>query len=84
MGRLEMPKGSKEHKMFRDYFLLAQKHGTPENLHNESYWSELANDVSAFLSAYDDVQLASFLGLALIDCMDQLAREEADALAYTE
>lgn len=84
MGRLEMPKGSKEHNMFRDYFLLAQKYGTPEDLHDESYWNELAKDVSEFLSAYDDVPLASFLGLALIDCMDQLAREEADALAYTE
>ena len=84
MGRLEMPKGSKEHNMFRDYFLLTQKYGTPEDLHDESYWGELFDDIAAFSKAYDDVPLAGFLGVALVDCLDQLARKEAEELAYTE
>lgn len=63
---------SKERQMFLDYWNLCQKHWEPED--TDEYWKAVIADVYDFVEKHGTVEMASHLGVALVNTLEEKLR----------
>lgn len=66
-------KGTKEYQMFLDYWNLCQRHWEPER--SDEYWNLAIADVDEFVKQHKNCLMASHLGLALINTLEEKSKE---------
>ena len=68
-GAVKFEKGSKEWRMFNEFWKLCQKFWIVED--DDAYWQEFISDMNDFYKKYDKSILAKGLGLALANLLDE-------------
>lgn len=74
MASVKFEKGSREWYMFQEYWKLCQKFWIPETYNK--YWDDMVKESKEFGEKYEDVKLSKMLMLALIECLEDISKNE--------